>query len=109
MNKFYFPEIKKREFDRQCRIIATGSAFPDTVVTNADIITKYNHSITDIAVQKTIGVKERRVASDGIVDSDLLCQAATVCLTNAGIRPEQLSKLIVNKFIGDKALPMTAS
>ncbi len=109
MNQFYFPEIKKNIFDRQCRIIATGSAFPENVVTNADIISKYNHSVTDIVIQKTIGIKERRVASDDSADSDLLCKAAIACLTKAGIRPEQLSKLIVNKFIGDKVLPMTAS
>lgn len=109
MNQFYFPEIKKHIFDRQSRIIATGSAFPENVVTNADIISKYNHSVTDIVIQKTIGVKERRVASDDSADSDLLCKAAIACLAKAGIRPEQLSKLIVNKFIGDKVLPMTAS
>lgn len=109
MNQFYFPEIKKHLYNRHCRIIATGSAFPENIVTNADIISKYNHSVTDIVIQKTIGVKERRVASDDCADSDILCKAAVNCLTKAGIRPEQLSKLIVNKFIGDKALPMTAS
>lgn len=109
MNQFYFPEIKKRTFDKPCRIIATGSVFPENIVTNANIISKYKHSVTDIVIQKTIGVRERRVASDDCADSDLLCSAAAACLAKAGIRPEQLSKLIVNKFIGDKALPMTAS
>ena len=106
---FIFPEIKKSIIQRHCGIIATATAFPETVVTNAEIITKYNHGVTDIAVEKTFGVKQRRVAEDGVVDTDLLSRAALACLKKAGVKPEQLSKLIINKFIGDRVLPMTAS
>jgi 3-oxoacyl-[acyl-carrier-protein] synthase-3 len=106
---FTFPEIRQRLIQRHCTIIATATAFPEKVVTNEEIITDYNHGVTDIAVQKTFGVKERHVAEVGVVDSDLLSRAASACLSKAGIKPEQLSKLIVNKFMGDRSLPMTAS
>lgn len=106
---YTFPEIKQRIIQRHCTIVATASAFPQKVVTNAEIIKDYNHGVTDIAVQKTFGVKERHVAEFGVVDTDLLSRAASACLMKAGIRPEQLSKLIVNKFLGDRVLPMTAS
>jgi 3-oxoacyl-[acyl-carrier-protein] synthase III len=49
------------------------------------------------------------VAESGLADSDLLAQAAQVALARAGRRPEDLSKLIVTKFLGDRLLPMTAS
>jgi 3-oxoacyl-[acyl-carrier-protein] synthase III len=106
---YTFPEIKQRTILKHCTIVATATAFPEKIVTNSQIIKDYKHDVSDIAVQKTFGVKERHVAEAGVVDTDLLCRAASACLMRAGIKPEQLSKLIVNKFVGDRSLPMTAS
>ena len=44
-----------------------------------------------------------------LTDSDLLAAAAVQCLDQAGITVDQLSKILVTKFIGDRILPMTAS
>lgn len=104
-----FPEHKKRNIKQHSQIIATASYFPDRVLTNQDIIDANQIPVTDTAIRKTLGVERRRVAEEGIADSDLLVKAAERCLAKANIRPEQLSKLLVTKFLGDRILPMTAS
>jgi 3-oxoacyl-[acyl-carrier-protein] synthase-3 len=106
---FRFPQYKTRHIKQHCRIVATASYFPTGVVTNQDIITANNLSVTDVAIRKTLGVERRHVAETGLADSDLLVEAAERCLQSANVRPEQLSKLLVTKFLGDRMLPMTAS
>jgi 3-oxoacyl-[acyl-carrier-protein] synthase-3 len=91
------------------KILATASALPDKVVSNQDIIDAYGHRVAATAIRKMVGVAERRVAPFGVADTDLLALAARRCLDEAQMRPEQLSKLIVTKFLGDRALPMTAA
>jgi 3-oxoacyl-[acyl-carrier-protein] synthase III len=91
------------------RVVATGSAFPDKIVTNQDIIDAQRLSVSANAMAKLVGVNERRVAPIGTVDTDLLALAAHRCLDEAQVKPDCLSKLIVTKFLGDRALPMTAA
>lgn len=106
---YIFPEYKKRNIKQHSKIVATASYFPDRVVTNQDIIDANQLQVTDIAVRKTLGVEKRRVAEESMADSDLLVKAAVKCLKKAKIKPDQLSKLLVTKFLGDRILPMTAS
>jgi 3-oxoacyl-[acyl-carrier-protein] synthase III len=94
---------------RRAAIVATGSFLPATVVSNQEIIARHGHGVAATAVSKIYGVERRHVAESGLADSDLLAQAARSALSNAGRRPEDLSKLIVTKFLGDRLLPMTAS
>lgn len=106
---YIFPEYKKRNIKQNSKIIATASFFPEAVVTNQDIIEAHQLAVTDVAIRKTLGVANRRVAGEGLADSDLLVKAAERCLIQAGIQPEQLAKLLVTKFLGDRILPMTAA
>ncbi|MCI0493399.1 hypothetical protein L0Z72_00200 [candidate division KSB1 bacterium] len=101
-NNFIFPEYKKRNIKQHCQIIATATYFPDRVVTNQDIIDTNQLSVTDTAIRKTLGVTHRRVAEEGVADSDLLVKAAERCLQKAGVGVDQLSKLLVTKFLGDR-------
>jgi len=108
-NRFIFPEYKKKNIHQHSQIAATASYFPDTVLTNQDIIDANALPVTDVAVRKTLGVERRRAVEEGLTDSDLLVEAARRCLQRANLHPDQLSKIIVTKFLGDRVLPMTAS
>lgn len=108
-NNYIFPEYKKRNIKKHSQIIATASYFPIRVVSNQDIIEANQLPVTDVVIKKTLGVENRRVADEGVADSDLLVKAAESCLEKANVKPEQLSKLLVTKFVGDRILPMTAS
>lgn len=94
---------------RRAAILATGACLPGTVVSNEEIIRRHGHAVAATAVRKLFGVERRRMVEPGLADSDLLAQAGRCALSRAGRRPEDLSKLIVTKFLGDRLLPMTAS
>jgi 3-oxoacyl-[acyl-carrier-protein] synthase-3 len=106
---FTFPELKTRRLKRHSRILATGSYLPPNVVTNAEIIAANQLPIADVAIRKTLGYEKRRVAPQGVADSDLLVASAQRCLEKAGLRADQIARLLVTKFVGDRILPMTAS
>jgi 3-oxoacyl-[acyl-carrier-protein] synthase-3 len=106
---FCFPKRKRKEILRFCKILATGSYIPEKTVINEEIIRKYGLPFKSSVIIRTIGVEKRRIAEDYQDDSDLLCFAAKQCLESYGLMPERLSRLIVNKYMGDNILPMTAS
>jgi 3-oxoacyl-[acyl-carrier-protein] synthase-3 len=91
------------------RLLATATALPERSVTNQDIIELGGHRLAPHTVTKIFGTESRRVADHGVVDSDLLAQAAVACLERAGVSVDDLSKLIVTKFLGDHVLPMAAA
>lgn len=106
---YYFPKNKKKHFPRFCKIVSNASYFPDMIVTNDDIISSNKLTFKNNIITKTIGVEKRHIASDDQDDSDLLYEAAYRCLDHYQIKPENLSRIIVNKYMGDNLLPMTAS
>lgn len=109
MGDYSFAEKKRLKPKRFSKILCTASHYPENIVKNSDIISSSGLPFAEKIIEKSVGVKERRVASDGLADSDLLTEAARECLDKAGIRPEQLSRVIVTTYIGDRFFPMTAS
>lgn len=107
--KYYFPAWKKKNINSHCEIKATASYLPERTISNEEIISCYSLPYKSSAIVKAYGVESRHVAEDDESDSDILRVAAEKCLTSFGIKPDDLSRLIVNKFYGDNILPMTAS
>jgi len=89
--------------------LSTDSYIPEKVVENEEIIEKYHPSFKNEVIVKTIGVERRHIAEKDEDDSDILAKSARGCLEKYGILPDDLSRIIVNKFVGDNFLPMTAS
>lgn len=104
-----FPAFRPRIIRQHSRILATAAYLPERVVGNQDIIDAGQLPVTDVVVRKTLGIARRRVAPEGVADSDLLAEAARRCLDAAGLGPDQLSRILVTKLLGDRVLPMTAS
>ena len=91
------------------RIAATATAFPKELVSNDQIVERYGHTVSASVMARITGVTQRCVAGPGVADSDLLFEASRACLAKAGLAVDDLSKLLVTKFLGDRALPMTAA
>ena len=106
---FQFPEPQRWEPSRHCQILSVAEEPPERRVDNAEIIARGKLGIPEQLVRRTVGVESRRVAPSGTSDSDLLAMAARKCLQRAGVGVDQLSRLVVNKFLGDRLLPPTAS
>ncbi len=108
-NKFYFPKLKKKNISRYCEIRSIASFVPETTISTDEIIEMYGLEFKSPAIIKSVGVDKRHVADEISEDSDLLCLAAQKCLNQCSFEPDCLSRVFVNKYIGDNILPMTAS
>lgn len=103
-----YPECKPIHIDRHAKILATSVGLPNQIVSNDDIIKRYDLIATDRAVQFAIGIKERRYADANMLVSDLLFQAARDCLQRANLDPEKLDRIIYTKLMGDHIVPATS-
>ncbi len=87
------------------QILATGSAVPERVVTNADL--RESHGFDPDWIVNRTGIHERRFAAPHQATSDLCVQAATRCLKAAGCSPSDVDLLVVGTMTPDMAFPST--
>ena len=88
------------------KIIGTGSAFPDRVLTNQDLERMVKTS--DDWITSRTGIKERRIASEGEYTSTFDTAAARRALEMAGIEPAELDLIICGTVTPDFPFPSTA-
>ena len=103
-----FLDIKSLRINRYAKIMSTGIGVPKKVMTNQDIIDKYNYVATDRAVQFSIGIKERRWVSEGESVEDLMAQAITQCLERANVNIEEVDRIIYTKLLSTQNVPASA-
>jgi len=88
------------------RILGTGSYLPADVRTNLDIEKMVETS--DAWITERTGIKERRIAPDGMVTSDMATAAAKAALEMAGLKATDLDMIIVGTVTPDMPMPATA-
>jgi 3-oxoacyl-[acyl-carrier-protein] synthase-3 len=88
------------------RILATGSALPERVVTNADLEKLVDTS--DEWIRSRTGIRERRVAADGETTGDLAYRAAVQALQDAGVKASELDMVVLGTTTPDIIFPATA-
>lgn len=91
---------------RYAEIVGTGGYLPPRVVTNADLEKMVD--TTDEWIVSRTGISERRVIDEGVATSDLVCEAVTRALSNAGISVSDVDQLIVATSTPDYQLPSCA-
>lgn len=74
-------------------ILGTGSCLPGKVVTNDEVGTPAG--VTDEWISRKTAIHERRWATSDEATSDLAATAARAALTDAGIRPAEVSLVLV--------------
>lgn len=89
------------------RIVGTGSAVPDRILTNQDLEQMVDTS--DEWITSRTGIKERRIASAGDFTSTLATRAAGNALAMAGVAPAELDLIIVATVTPDFPFPSTAT
>jgi 3-oxoacyl-[acyl-carrier-protein] synthase-3 len=89
------------------RILGTGHYLPPTVRTNHDLEKMVETS--DAWITERTGIRERRIASDGVFTSDMAAAAAKNALEAAGVRAADLDMIIVGTVTGDMPMPATAA
>ena len=89
------------------RILGTGHYVPSRVLTNADLEARVN--TTDAWITERTGIRERRVAADGEVTSDMAAAAARNAIERAGITPADIDLLIIGTISPDMPMPSCAA
>ena len=88
------------------RILGTGSYLPARILTNADL-EKLVETNDQWIVERT-GIRERHIAAEGELTSDLATQAARAALEVAGLAPDDIDLLLVATTTPDLVFPSTA-
>jgi len=88
------------------RIAGTGSYLPQKVLTNRDLEKMVD--TTDEWIVTRSGIRERHIAADGEVASDLAQAAAARAISSAGLAPADIDLIIVATTTPDMVFPSTA-
>ena len=87
------------------KIVGTGIALPEKVLTNFDLEKMVDTS--DEWITTRTGIKERRIAEKETV-TELATKASLQALQNAGINPKELDLIILATLTPEKRFPSTA-
>lgn len=90
----------------RARIAGVGKNLPSKTLTNADL-EKIVDTTDDWIITRT-GIKERRIAEEGVSASDLAIPAAREALKKAGVDPKELDLIICATSTPDMMFPSTA-
>lgn len=87
-------------------VLGCGSYLPARTVTNAELAAKVDTSDEWIA-QRT-GIRERHIAADGELTSDLAISAARAALADAGVDAQSIDLIVLATSTPDQTFPATA-
>jgi 3-oxoacyl-[acyl-carrier-protein] synthase-3 len=88
------------------RIAGTGSYLPERVLTNRDL--EKTVDTTDEWIVARTGIRQRHIAADGQLASDLAAEAARGALAAAGIQSSDLGLIVLATTTPDMVFPSTA-
>lgn len=89
------------------RILGTGHYLPPMVRTNQELERLVDTS--DAWIVERTGIRERRIAADGMVTSDMAAEAARRALEVADIRAVDIDMILVATVTPDMPMPATAA
>jgi len=87
-------------------IVGTGHAVPEKTLTNLDL--EKIVETTDEWITSRTGIKQRHIASNGELNSDLCSAAANMALDDAGITAQDVECIILGTVTGDVDFPATS-
>jgi len=92
---------------RRAVALGSGSYLPERILTNDELSKTVD--TTDEWILARTGIKQRHIAADGELTSDLATEAAQRALTSAGIDASSIDMIIVATATPDQTFPSTAT
>lgn len=92
---------------RRSLIIGTGGYLPERVLGNDELAAMVDTS--DEWIVSRTGIRQRHIATDGELTSDLAVAAARRALENAGVAPDEIDLIVLATSTPDQTFPATAT
>jgi len=92
---------------RRSFILGTGSYLPERVLTNVDLARMVDTS--DAWIQERTGIRQRHIAADGQLTSEIATAAASRALEAAGLTPADIDLIILATTTPDRTFPASAT
>lgn len=89
------------------RLAGVGAYLPQRVVTNDDLAKTIDTS--DEWIVERSGIRQRHIAAEGELTSDLATAAAREAMENAGVGPDEIDLIVVGTTTPDDTFPATAA
>lgn len=89
------------------QILGCGSYLPDRILTNAELAERIQTSDEWIAIRT--GIRQRHIAADGELTSDLAVRAAEQALSGAGVPAADVDLIVLGTTTPDDTFPATAT
>ncbi len=89
------------------QVLGCGSYLPERVVTNAELSTRLDTS--DEWIFERTGIRQRHIAADGELTSDLATKAAERALEHADVPAAEIDMVILATTTPDNTFPATAT
>jgi 3-oxoacyl-[acyl-carrier-protein] synthase-3 len=91
---------------RASRIAGTGRYLPEKVLTNDELALRV--ATSDEWIRTRTGIRQRHIAADGEMTSDLALHASRAAIEAAGLTPADIDLIIVATATPDMIFPSTA-
>jgi 3-oxoacyl-[acyl-carrier-protein] synthase-3 len=88
-------------------IAGTGGYLPERVVSNDDLAARMDTS--DAWIAERTGIRQRHIAAEGELTSDLAVQAARAALADAGAGVDDVDMIVLATTTPDRTFPATAA
>jgi len=92
---------------RRALVAGTGAYLPKRIMKNAEFEAFLDTS--DAWILERTGIKERHIAAEGEVTSDLAAEAGKQLIATVGISPAEIDLLIIATTTPDDTMPSTAA
>ena len=92
---------------RRAQVAGCGAYLPERVMTNADLARIIDTS--DEWILTRTGIRQRHLAADGEVTSDLALAAAERAIADAGIKVDDIDLIVLATATPDETFPATAT
>lgn len=89
------------------QVIGCGGYLPSRVLTNAELATMVDTS--DAWITQRTGIRQRHIAADGELTSDLSVRAAEAALRDAGLDAAEVDLIVLATTTPDETFPATAT
>ena len=92
---------------KRSTVAGCGAYLPDRIVTNDELATRIDTS--DEWISQRTGIRQRHIAADGQLTSDLAIEASRRALANAGLEGSDIDVIVMATATPDNTFPATAT